>query len=155
VYPSKTDAGVASPHAFPRERRLRKRRDFLRIQSQSRRVVTPHFVLLIAHQPLRHGAPARLGLVVTRKVGNAVVRNRIKRLCRECFRRWVDLLPVGVDLVVIARAGAGALGLAAVQAEWARVGPQLRRSSQEALAQGGSRTHASPTTPKTPAPPKT
>ena len=149
------------PHAFPRERRLRKRADFLRIQSHSRRVTTPHFVLLVASQPpslasVAGGAPVRLGLVVTRKVGNAVVRNRIKRLCRECFRRWVDLVPPGLDLVVIARAGADGLGLAGVEAEWARAAPQLRRCSQEALAQAGSRTHASPTPgPTTPATPKT
>ena len=45
-------------------------------------------------------------------------RNRVKRVCRECFRTWPDLVPSGVDLVVIARQGAPELDLAQVRAEW-------------------------------------
>jgi ribonuclease P protein component len=71
-------------------------------------------------------------LVVTKKIGDAVTRNRIKRVCREAFRTWKDLVPEGVDLVVIAREGAGALGLAEVREEWQRVERQLRRRVQEA-----------------------
>jgi ribonuclease P protein component len=125
-------------------RRVRKRHDFVRIQGDSRRVTTRHYVFLIAAQP--SDAPvgtmpmtgavrglARLGLVVTKKVGVAVVRNRIKRVCRECFRLHPDLLPAGVDLVVIARAGAGELGLDEVRAEWAEVSGLLRRRAEEAL----------------------
>lgn len=48
----------------------------------------------------------RLGLSVSRKVGNAVVRNRWKRLIREAFRRQKLDLPTGLDLVVRPRAGA-------------------------------------------------
>jgi ribonuclease P protein component len=70
-------------------------------------------------------APTRLGVVVTKKVGNAIVRNRVKRLCRECFRRWPDFAPRGIDLVVIAREGAGELGLANVEEEWSRARPSL------------------------------
>jgi len=48
----------------------------------------------------------RLGITVSRKVGNAVVRNRIKRGIREWFRRCRDELGSNVDLVVIARSAA-------------------------------------------------
>lgn len=52
-----------------------------------------------------NGLPCpRLGLVVSRKVGNAVIRNRWKRLLREAFRLERTRLPAGVDLVVIPRA---------------------------------------------------
>ena len=93
------------------ERRLRKHGEFVRAQRSGRRVGTRHFTLLVAAQP-PPPRPARLGLVVARRVGSAVRRNRVKRLCRECFRALPELLPQGVDLVVIAREGAPELALA-------------------------------------------
>ena len=62
------------------------------------------------------GGPARLGITVTRKVGNAVRRNRIKRLVREWFRTRKEQLS-GCDLVVIARRGASDLDLTSAAAE--------------------------------------
>ena len=113
--------------AFGRDRRIRKRADFLRVQSQGQRASTPHFTLLVAA-----GGPgrSRLGIVVTKKVGNAVARNRVKRVCRECFRLWPDFVPDGIDLVVIAKEGAPELGLAAVRDEWRRAHSTLLKRCQ-------------------------
>lgn len=117
--------------SFGRDRRIRKRADFLRVQSTGQRASTPHFVLLVAAQDplIASPPPSRLGVVVTKKVGNAVARNRVKRVCRECFRTWpqngTELVPDGIDLVVIAKEGAPELGLAAVRDEWERVRPRL------------------------------
>ena len=113
------------------------------MQAIGRRVNCPHFTLLIAAQMTRADAadaakrdvsPGRLGVVVTRKIGNAVQRNRIKRLCRECFRTMPDFLPPGVDLVVIARHGADRLGLAEVSAQWSAVRHLVLKRAREAKA---------------------
>lgn len=80
-------------------------------------------------------ACARVGFVVTRKIGNAVQRNRIKRVCRECFRMWPDLVPDGIDLVIIARSRADELGLAGVRAEWERARPGLLKRCAAVLGQ--------------------
>jgi ribonuclease P protein component len=123
---------------FGRDRRLRRRADFLRVQSRGERATSRHFVLLVS---LRgddgRSAPSRLGIVVTRKVGDATMRNRIKRLCRECFRLWPGFVPDGIDLVVIARDGASELTLAQVREEWSRARPALLRRC-EALVAGGA-----------------
>lgn len=73
------------------------------------RAASANFVVLAARRPpelLAEGA--RLGITVTRRVGKAVTRNRIKRQVRECFRRRRRLLDE-LDVVVIARGGAAGL----------------------------------------------
>ena len=127
--------------AFGRERRIRRRVDFVRVQTHGERATSPHFVLLVAARTSDPSAPdmpaaslpSRLGVVATRKVGGAVVRNRIKRVCRECFRLWPGFVPDGIDLVVIARGGADELPLATVREEWSRARPTLLRRCASVL----------------------
>ena len=83
----------------PAKRSLR-RSDFRRITRQRRRVVTDYF-LVFSDQRVDREEP-RLGITVTRRVGNSVRRNRIKRLVREWFRQRSHRLR-GRDLVVIAK----------------------------------------------------
>lgn len=65
------------------------------------------FVLLVADQHAGSPeAPARLGITVSRRVGGAVVRTRVKRSLREWFRRHRGLFPKGKDFVLIARPSA-------------------------------------------------
>ncbi len=102
--------------SLPKEARVAKRRDFLRIQSAGRRVPTRHFLLVY----LRRGnAPARLGITVTKKLGNAVLRNRVKRAVREAFRARRATIAPGTSVVVIARDGAGKLSARDTAAELA------------------------------------
>jgi ribonuclease P protein component len=54
----------------------------------------------------------RVGITVSRKVGGAVVRNRVKRWIRECCRRRLTDFPTQVDMVVVARPAAAAAGQA-------------------------------------------
>ena len=91
------------------------------------------FVLLAT--PGEAAESRRLGISVSRKVGNAVVRNRIKRGVRDRFRRQRGLLPESVDLVVIARPkanrlnGGAAIDLA-LEKTWARAKRQWKTPSQ-------------------------
>jgi ribonuclease P protein component len=90
---------VPASHAYPKAVRLRRRREYLALQRSGRRRHTPSFVVLEAPAP---GALSRLGVTVSSRVGDAVVRNRVKRLVREIFRvRRLDM--PALDLVVIAK----------------------------------------------------
>jgi ribonuclease P protein component len=81
--------------------RLRERVDYLAVQANGEKLHGRH-VLGIARRRSEPQLSGRLGLTVTRKVGNAVVRTRIKRLLREWLRRngWV---PRGWDVVLVAK----------------------------------------------------
>lgn len=75
---------------------------------------TPHFYIQIMG---RESGGSRLGITASRKIGNAIVRNRIKRLVREFFRLNFYDLPAEIDLSIVARRGAGTLNLADVTEE--------------------------------------
>jgi ribonuclease P protein component len=72
------------------------------------------------------GHAARFGVTVSRKVGGAVVRNRVKRWIRESCRRMKDQLPAGVDLVVVARPSAAGAGYEPTARELATLARRLR-----------------------------
>lgn len=96
--------------------RLHRRADFLHVQREGPRVQTDHFVVYAARFP--DTQTVRLGTAISRRLGNAVMRNRIKRRIRECFRLGLRLrFPAGTGVVVIGRAGAGALVMRSVMRE--------------------------------------
>ena len=82
---------------FPRAARVRRRPEYLAIQNGGRRVSGR--TLLLFAQP---GA-GRLGVTVSKKVGGSVLRNKVKRWIRECYRRRRPEFPRDLDLVVVAR----------------------------------------------------
>lgn len=89
--------------SFPKSARVRSQADFDRVYQNSEFVADDFLVL----KGCRNGtSETRIGLSVSKKVGNAVVRNRWKRLIREAFRRQRSELPVGLDLVARPRKGA-------------------------------------------------
>jgi ribonuclease P protein component len=102
--------------------RIRKRSEFRAIQDAGYRVVSPAFVFLLGRTAPRAGrqgvAVQRLGVTASRRVGNAIQRNRAKRLLREAFRCVRAGLPTGLDLVVIVRQSLGSRTLADVVSEW-------------------------------------
>jgi ribonuclease P protein component len=88
---------------FPKSVRLRKQAEFDRVYAGN--VFAADHVLVIRAQRNQRNV-TRLGLSVSRKVGNAVVRNRWKRVIREAFRKQRLEMPVGMDLVVRPKKGA-------------------------------------------------
>ncbi len=122
-------------HAFPKSVRLRSNRDIRCTLDQGLKAVGPLMVVFLKPrldaQP--EGSGSRLGVVASRKVGNAVVRNRVKRQLREAYRHLrpelltLDALKDG-DVVVVARAAA-AEASSACMAEALQLG--LRRLKRQ------------------------
>jgi len=96
--------------------RLHRRAEYLRLQKIGARYQTAHFVMYAGR--LAELDRSRLGMTVSRRIGSAVVRNRTRRRVRECYRlKLRPLFPDGIALIVIARAGAGALASPAIASE--------------------------------------
>jgi ribonuclease P protein component len=103
------------PLGFGKELRLRRRADFLRIQQRGRKRHTANFIVASVVQT-PPGA-SRFGFSVSRRVGNSVVRNRVKRRLREFARINRGALAPAVDFVVIAKPGAAELSYAELATE--------------------------------------
>lgn len=116
--------GATGP--FERSDRLLDSRDYRHVLRRGRRRTSPELVIITAKSALKSNKSsnlpdklpdrARLGITVSRKVGNAVVRNRFKRRTREWFRSQRSLLNPELDLVVIARRPGGRLSFSELDA---------------------------------------
>ena len=84
-------------NALPPGRRIRRRGEFQRVFDAGRRAHGRYLTIIAAPAT---GATSRLGIVASKKLGGAVVRNRAKRLIREMFRTQ-DVVGTASDLVVI------------------------------------------------------
>jgi ribonuclease P protein component len=102
--------------AFPRARRLQQSRDFARLKVGGQRVVAGS--LIFNWQPVVGGGAGRLGLVTSRKVGGAVVRNRSRRLMREVYRRNQASISLPVDMVLVARQSMAGQSYAGVERDF-------------------------------------
>jgi ribonuclease P protein component len=83
--------------------RLSRSAEFELVYRQGRSHGSRHFVLHAFPREAREGEGPRLGVSVSRKVGGAVDRNRVKRLLREAFRAEAERLPPDLDVVIVAR----------------------------------------------------
>lgn len=88
--------------------RLKRRADFVRVSAKGRRAVRPGFILQAAPRPAEGDEAVRIGFTASRKVGNAVVRNRAKRRLRALAAEVLTGRGrPGIDYVLIARAATG------------------------------------------------
>ena len=70
-------------YSFKKEDRLRKRQEYLELQQKGKKISNPFFIALVVPGKTHR---TRLGITASKKVGQATVRNRLKRLSREYFR---------------------------------------------------------------------
>jgi ribonuclease P protein component len=114
------EATPKPPHCrLPASRRLKLSREFGRVRIEGR-TVRGGLLMLGLLQPEGEGA-FRVGFITSRRVGGAVVRNRVRRRLREIVRRHQSALMNGLWLVVIARPAAARASSAALEDEWLRL----------------------------------
>jgi ribonuclease P protein component len=101
---------------FGRAARIKQGRDFSRVRQLGERLSTG--CLVANWQRLPGEGPSRLGVITSGKIGNAVVRNRARRLLRESFRLHQQSLPKSLDLVLVARASIVGKNFAAVERDF-------------------------------------
>jgi ribonuclease P protein component len=113
-----------------RRHRLTRSRDFDAVYRQGKSVSTRFLVLYWFDRPEGHDEAPRVGIAVPRKIGGAVVRNKVKRRLRESWRAQVGRIPAGRDYVLVARPGlAEAAESHGVAWLTERVGEALRKAT--------------------------
>jgi ribonuclease P protein component len=125
---------------FPKSRRLRKRADYLAVQRTGNTQHSRYFVV-VCECRVGDQKEGRLGITVSKKVGNAVIRNRVKRVVREFARTTTHAdpapgalasrgwLPPRLDVVVIAKRAAATASTARLWADLAAFGAKLQEES--------------------------
>ena len=116
--------GMCADESFPRTVRIRAQADFDRTYADGIIAMDARLVIHAAPNQLGY---CRLGVSLSRKVGNSPTRNRWKRVIREAFRRSQHLLPRGVDLVVRPRKGA-VCAFRPIQESLAKLSERLARN---------------------------
>ena len=114
---------------IPASQRLRKQSEFHEVRRSEHRIHCGPFVVQCALAGGDSGSLPLLGVIASRRVGNAVKRNRGKRLVREIFRRHAGALPRGSRFVVVLRAGYARYDFADLEAEFIRAYTKMLRAA--------------------------
>lgn len=85
---------------FKKKERLRLKRNFKNVFEKGGRLIDNNFVIIYAQNTMDYN---RIGIIVNKKFGNAVVRNSVKRYIREIYRTNKTFFPIGYDFVFIPR----------------------------------------------------
>lgn len=86
---------------IPRKYRLKSKGDFQKIFEQGKTFASPYFV--VYNKECRESGRTRIGFAVSRKLGTAVTRNKIKRRMREAIRPLIPNIKDNNDIVIVAR----------------------------------------------------
>ena len=109
---------------FPRSSRMKLPGDFARAKARGQRWVSGCLIANVLVRP--GGSASRLGVVTSKKIGDAVARSRARRLLRESFRLHQHALTGAVDLVLVARPSIAGRKFAEVERDFLRVLRQAR-----------------------------
>ncbi|MSP61508.1 MAG: ribonuclease P protein component [Myxococcales bacterium] len=112
---------AGSPASFPPCDRIRKRAEYLAVQGRGRKLHSDNFLVFVLPAPGDGPGRARVGITVSKKVGNAVLRNRLKRLMRELWRRNKGWFPTATDLVFVLKRSAEKLDYPGAEREIGRL----------------------------------
>ena len=77
---------------------IKSNRDFQRVYKRGKRAWNSNFTIYYLKN---HRDETRFGITVTKKIGNAVERNRLKRRIKEIIRHHREILPIGYDIIII------------------------------------------------------
>ena len=91
---------------------LKSNRDFKNVYSRGKSYANKYLVMYVLENGTERN---RLGISVSKKVGNSVVRHRLTRLVRESYRLHEDIFNSGLDIVVVARVNAKEIGYREVE----------------------------------------
>jgi ribonuclease P protein component len=138
-------ARTTADEQFRRASRLRSSADFQRVRREGKRRQGRFLTLSFARTPQVEGAappPSRVGFSVSKRVGDAVIRNQVKRRLREAVRRRLWQVAPGWDMIVTARPEAASADFTALRGDvdglfaQARViGAEISESNGETQAQ--------------------
>ncbi|XXF78170.1 ribonuclease P protein component [Myxococcaceae bacterium GXIMD 01537] len=109
---------------FPKALRLLTRREFLQVQEGGQKLPSDSLLALVKRNGRAH---TRLGLTISSKVGNAVVRVRLRRHLRELFRKRRGQWPPGLDVVLVVRTSAAQASFADLARAFDGVTRKLQR----------------------------
>ena len=98
---------------------LKKNQDFKHVYQNGKSYANKYLVMYVLENPLQKN---RIGISVSKKVGNSVIRHRITRLIRESYRLHEDVFNSSLDIVVIARAGARYVGYKEIESALLHLG---------------------------------
>ena len=121
---SRTNMQPAASFSFPKPRRITQASEYERVKRDG--LVRGGKLLTLKCLPVENSGPFRAGFITSRRIGSAVVRNRVRRRLREIVRRHQHDLREGIWIVLVARKDAATAGYHALEHEWLRL---ARRAS--------------------------
>jgi len=120
-----------APHNFPKAERIRERQEFIEIFNHAQKTHSSHLILFRRSNSRQC---ARVGITASRKVGIAVVRNRIKRLIREYYRHHkIDFIS-GFDYSLVVKKSFSRLSRSAAEDELKAILAKSLRSKSSIVA---------------------